>query len=276
MNLSLLATRMRNGVSRTLPRDSRVGQAVRRLSNRLGVPTGRPTVRVINEFARLEPDATFAQIGANDGAALDPLHDAIATRNWRGVMVEPVPYVCDRLRANMAGNSRVAIENVAIDRTEGTRDFFHLAQAAPGEGVWEFYHALGSFDRDVVLSHRDLVPDIEDRLVATPVRCMTFDALCARHGYRSVDVVQIDTEGYDHVVLGLIDFDRYRPQIVMFEHLHLDSDTHAAIRSRLAEHGYEDIVDGMDTLAVHQDALTRHRSLARTVRSARKAIRAGA
>jgi FkbM family methyltransferase len=271
MDTATFARRVRARLGRSLPADSRRGQAARRVAGRLGVPTGRPTVRVINEFARLEPNATFVQIGANDGAALDPLHDAIAIRNWRGVMVEPVPYVCDRLRANMSGNPRVAIENVAIDRTDGTRDFFHLAKAAPGEEVWEFYHALGSFDRDVVLSHRDLVPDIEDRLVTTPVRCMTFDALCARHGYRSVDVVQIDTEGYDHVVLGLIDFDRYRPQIVMFEHLHLAPEVHQALRSRLASHGYTDIIDGMDTLAVHRDALARHRSLARAVRAARMA-----
>ena len=31
-----------------------------------------------------------------------------------------------------------------------------------------------------LLSHRDLIPDIEQRLVATEVPCMTFESLCTK------------------------------------------------------------------------------------------------
>ena len=187
-------------------------------------------------------------------------------------MVEPVPYVFDRLRRNMAGNPRVALANVAIADTDGTKDFFHLAEAPPGDQVWAWYHALGSFDRELLLSHVELIPDIASRVVTTPVTCLTFDSLCAQHGLSTVDVIQIDTEGYDDVVLSLIDLDRYRPQVVMFEHIHLAAGVRAGIEERLRQQGYERFSDDMDTVAVHRSSLDRHPALARRMRSARRAL----
>ncbi len=44
-------------------------------------------------FGRAYPDAQFIQVGANDGALHDPLRRELIRRNWRGIMIEPVPYV---------------------------------------------------------------------------------------------------------------------------------------------------------------------------------------
>lgn len=270
MILTRVASRARSAAARRLPPDSRLGRSARRVARRLGLSGERHTVQVINRFARLEPTATFIQIGANDGVTHDPLNSAIARWPWTGVMVEPVPYIFDRLRQNLASNPRVATDNVAIADTEGTKDFFHLAEAEAGDPVWGWYHALGSFDRGVLLSHRTLIPDIESRVLTTPVDCVTFDTLCARHGLTSVDVIQIDTEGYDHVILGLIDLDRYRPQIVMYEHVHLDIGIRTNLERRLHRDGYEFFSDPMDTVAVRRETLARLPALARVVRRAAK------
>ena len=87
------------------------------------------------------------------------------------------------------------------------------------------------------------------------VPCVTFETLCTRNGIDHVDVVQIDTEGYDREILELIDLDRYGTALVMFEHLHLDRDARDACRDLLARHGFEQVSDGMDTIAVHSNAL---------------------
>lgn len=215
----------------------------------------RPLERVVHQYARHVPDATFVQVGAHDGTQLDPLREAILGSRWRGIMVEPVPYVFARLEARYGPNPRVIVENVAVDGADGIREFHFLAEASADDDVWRWYDALGSFRQDVVLSHAELVPDIDCRLVSMDVPCVTFETLCTRNGIDHVDVVQIDTEGYDREILELVDLDRYGTQLVVFEHLHLDQDGRDVCRDLLIRRGFELVSDGMDTIAVRADAL---------------------
>lgn len=215
----------------------------------------RPLERVVFEMARAVPDATFVQVGAHDGTQLDPLREAILGSRWRGIMVEPVPYVFARLAARYHANPRVVLENVAVADVDGTKEFHFLAEAGEGDDVWKWYDALGSFKRDVVLRHGDLVDDIEQRLVSIDVPCATFTTLCERNGFERIDLVQIDTEGYDREVIELIDFTRFDPAVVIFEHLHLDAVSREACRQLLVGHGFDQVSDGMDTIALAPRAL---------------------
>lgn len=215
----------------------------------------RPLERIVHEYARTRPDATFVQVGAHDGTQLDPLREAILGTRWRGVMVEPVPYVFARLEARYRTNPRVTLENVAVADVDGTKPFHFLPEAGDDDDLWRWYDALGSFRRDVVLTHDDFVGDIADRLVTVDIPCVTFETLCSRNGLHHVDVVQMDTEGYDREVLGLIDLERLGVEVVMFEHLHLDDGDRTACRRILEEHEFEQVSDGMDTIAVRRGAL---------------------
>lgn len=216
----------------------------------------RPVEQVVFALSRALPDATFVQVGAHDGTQLDPLREAIVGSRWRGVMVEPVPYVFDRLALRYGDHPRLTLEKVAIADEDGTRPFHLLRQAEhDDEAVWRWYDALGSFKREVVMSHEHLVPDIAARIESIDVPCVTFATLCARNGLDHVDVVQIDTEGYDREVLELIDVPRLRPCLVLYEHLHLDAGSRAAADALMAGHGFRRVSDGMDTLCVDDRAL---------------------
>lgn len=246
----------------------RGGDRVRAVRARLRpqVPA-RPLERVVFELARARPEARFVQVGAHDGTQLDPLRQAILGARWRGIMVEPVPYVFERLARRYGGHPRLVLENVAIAEVDGTRPFHHLRQAADGEDVWQWYDALGSFRRDVVLKHDGFVGDIAERLVTVELPCVTFTTLCERHGVERLDLVQIDTEGYDAEVLRLIDLPRYRPSVVIYEHLHLDPGERDGTRELMERHGYRQVSDGMDTICVDGAGLA-HPGVARAFREA--------
>jgi FkbM family methyltransferase len=210
---------------------------------------------VIEEFARTHPDAFFIQIGSNDGEQLDPLRRAILERRWAGVMVEPVPYVFERLRRNYGGQPGVTLEKAAIADQDGVRELYHLAQTSdPGLPQW--YDALGSFRKEIVMKHAEFIPDIENRVRTLKVPCLTFDSLCRKYGISRVDVIQMDTEGYDDEILKMIDFQRYRPLLVMFEHLHLEAPAHRECLEHLAQYGYQALHNGMDTLCLRVADLT--------------------
>lgn len=219
----------------------------------------RPLEMVVFELARAVPDAAFVQVGAHDGTQLDPLREAILGSRWHGIMVEPVPYVFARLAARYRTNPRVILENVAVADHDGTQEFHFLGEAGRGDDVWKWYDALGSFKRDVILRHGELVEDIEERLVSVDLPCVTFTTLCERNGLDHVDLVQIDTEGYDREILELIDYERFAPSLVIFEHLHLDREARDACRALLAGHGFDQVSDGMDTIAATERALAHPR-----------------
>ncbi len=211
------------------------------------------------------------EIGANDGKQHDHLRPHVLARPWRGILVEPVPYVFARLRENYAGLERVILENVAIAERDGRLPFYHLAPAAPGERgtlpVW--YDGTGSFERAVVERHARHIPDLQRRLVRTEVPSMTFASLCRKHGVRRVDLLAVDTEGYDAEVLRSVDWGTYRPRLVVYEHYHLAAVERMACRAAMERRGYATMEEGFDTWCLERTVEDR---LARAWRRARPAV----
>jgi hypothetical protein len=112
-------------------------------------------------------------------------------------------------------------------------------------------HQLASFDRDHLIKHcREApFPDPESRLTATEVETLTFDTLLSRYGLEHVDVLQVDTEGYDLQILRQFDIPRRLPAIVQYEHKHLSRPDREAAAEILVGSGYRLAVAGFDTVA---------------------------
>jgi FkbM family methyltransferase len=194
----------------------------------------------VRAFERAYPEAFFIQIGSNDGVQQDPLREAIVRSRWRGIMLEPVPYVFERLRNNYEMYSdRIALDNVAVGASDGLVAFYHLQQVHDYEkgGVPQTYDAIGSFEREHVLKHGEYIPDITDRLVCTEVPSLTFESLCTRHRVGDVDLIHIDAEGYDGEIVRSIDLGRWRPRLLIYEHHHLSSSEQGRLRAHLEAWG---------------------------------------
>lgn len=242
--------RLRRWAGQRWPQSTWLGYQLRRLGARRPLPrTPLVVPRLLEQFARDRPRATVVQVGANDGIKLDPLRRHLFRRRWRAYLLEPVPYVYEALVANTRHNPRITPINLAIAPQEGTLPLHHLAPTDDPD-VPDWYDALGSFDRDVLVGHADEVPGIEDRVVVTEVPTVTFDTLADRHGIERVDLLHVDTEGFDLQVLELVDLDRHRPDIVLFERRHLDAAQRARAHRLLVDAGFRLVDEGFDTLAV--------------------------
>jgi len=218
--------------------------------------------RLLETFADAYPEAVFVEIGANDGEQHDFLRPLVLSHAWRGVIVEPVPYVFERLVTNYAGRDGLMLENVAVAPQDEQRPFFHLAPVADPEveGLPRWYDGIGSFSREEVLSHAAQIPDIESRIVCTEVPGVSFDTLCGRHGLDHVDLVLIDTEGYDWEIVKSIDFANRRPRLLVYEHYHLGPEERRACGDHLRRLGYETMEEHFDTFCLdarRDDDLTR-------------------
>lgn len=217
--------------------------------------------RLLRAFAATVPDPFFVEIGANDGDQHDHLRDVIEAHAWAGIMVEPVPYIFERLRRNYGDRPRVALENAAVAERDGSSPFHFVSEAlAPDAGrLPDWYDGIGSFDRETLMRHAADIPDLERRIETVDVPCVSFDSLCRKHGADQVDLVVIDAEGHDARIVTSIDLERWRPRMLVYEHFHLDPQEREQCRSGLEWAGYETLEEGFDTWCVDpaRDRLTR-------------------
>jgi hypothetical protein len=65
--------------------------------------------------------------------------------------------------------------------------------------------------------------------------------------------VQIDAEGFDFEVIRSIDFQRLKPSVLIYEHVHLGDDEETC-RRFLEERGYRVIRARLDSVALAEDA----------------------
>lgn len=209
----------------------------------------RPEWRIDNmlrylaaEVALRNGKITFLQIGAFDGVALDDLRVVIENYPTRGILVEPQPTAFRNLKENYRDYPQLTFVNGAIDRISGTRDFYtmHNQQSL-----------VASFDRKHLLNHSVPINEI----TIEQVQCYSVADLLEQCGFPSIDLLQIDAEGYDFEIIKSIDFDTIQPSILRFEISHLSNREKNDCIRLLAGHGYRFLVEHKDVIAVHESSL---------------------
>ncbi len=199
------------------------------------------------------PDAFLVQVGANDGDQGDPIRPLVGRHpGWRGLLIEPVPFVFARLRQNYQDDPRFLYEQIAIADSAGEFPFYHVtpeARTALGEDVGRWADAVSSFDRDHLLR---CDPRLDPFIVEERIACARLDDVLAKRRITRIDAVCIDTEGADEMVLAQVDLQRFRPRVVLYEHKHLSHAGRRRARERLAAAGYRLRRYDYDTLAVRE------------------------
>lgn len=214
-----------------------------------------PLRDVLDAFADAVRDTCFIQIGSNDADHGDPLRPYVESRGWQGILVEPVPYVFERLQSRCGHNPRLQLVNAAIAPQNGQLPFYYVAKS-DDPSLPDWYDEIGSFALETVLDpyHVEQIPDLAERIVRAEVTCTTFDRLCSEHRLPRIDLIHIDAEGADDMVLKQIDLERLRPVLVLYESKHLNAERRDAAHGHLRTHGYEVLEVGADSIGVISEA----------------------
>jgi FkbM family methyltransferase len=162
-------------------------------------------------------------------------------------LLEPQRNAFRLLESNYANQSQLTFKNVAISDRHETRTLYTVARG----NIPEWCQGLASFDRDVVMSHRDLVPGLEHFLETEEVQCITFQSLIEDCRIHHVDLLQVDAEGYDAEIIRLFPFQLIRPGIIHFERKHLSRDELTSSLDRLVSFGYRFANDGAEDLVAY-------------------------
>lgn len=210
----------------------------------------RGPVIVFDRFRNLaleQAPVFFLQIGANDGDQSDPICQFVKRYKWRGILVEPVPQYFEALKINYAHLSGLVFENIAISDSPEPKKFYYLDDSDSTLPDWA--RGLGSFYEEEVVSAEMPGKNTRDYLRNIEVPCLSLDALLQKHNYPQVDLLMIDTQGFDGKIIKQINFAKLKPKVIVFEHHLLSPIEKQECRLLLENQGYVLVEDRWDFVA---------------------------
>ena len=248
--------------------------AIRKVRTAYSQTRARDVALHVAKYAFLErvakrPQMVIIQVGAYVGdTGNDPLAGFLKRHfdpvlpgflpGARAILIEPVPSYFTALQANYAHLPNVICENLAIAHVSGELPFYRLGVDPKEYGMPEWLGQLASFRADRVTTLWEENEGVHgnpaewqrfynDHVVSEPVRCDTLGSVLRRHALTAVDLLVIDTEGYDYEVLKTLDFHTWHPRFVNYERTLLGPDE-TACRSMMRKAGYRLIDWDQDTL----------------------------
>ena len=204
--------------------------------------------RKLSDLSRNRKKLFFVQIGANDGYTADPIYNLVKKYGWSGVLVEPVPEYFQKLKQSYKGVPNLSFANVAIADKNGYKTLYGFSDQAP---FWIKLHTKtkNSFSKKTILSHSWYMPNLEKFIVGQKVKAINVETLIKEYTEGNVDMIFIDTEGYDFEILKQFDLKNLRPSVVYYEHKHLSLADKNKSWAMITEQGYKLEHDRLNTFA---------------------------
>jgi FkbM family methyltransferase len=207
----------------------------------------------------------IAQIGSNDGLINDPLYEF--SRQFSDatdiLLIEPQSILLDALKKNYAFHPSHVIFNGAIGPERSLSLFSVKSEVwakldVPYAEGWPLYRApsgVASSDKEYVADwlrrHLKGPWRTDDVLEEIKVPCGPLSDAIAASGFgQPIDVLQVDTEGFDDIVLYNSSIVSVRPAIIYFEAKNLSADRYRKLVEFLCGHGYWTTRQDGDALAV--------------------------
>lgn len=177
---------------------------------------------------------TFIQVGANDGSSFDILYDIVKLRKSSGVVIEPLPDFFSQLCKTYQDFPAIIKVNKAVHSTLRAVNIYrvhpekqHLAPDwAKGIASLDPNHHKKSNTSSALI--------IAESVEAAPL----MEIVLQDYKIKTVDLLQIDVEGFDYEVLKMIDFKAIKPSIIKYEFVNLSDKDKAASKDLLEQNGY--------------------------------------
>jgi FkbM family methyltransferase len=204
---------------------------------------------VLDSYSRTKKGISFIQVGANDGQTKDPIYKYVIRDNWSGLVLEPQKKVfSEKLFPKLGKRSELTLLNVAVSNKDEQRTLYKISFS---EARWAT--GLASFLKEnIVRRIQDgyvakqaategiQIPATEAEMIAEEiVICRSFNSLLDEYKMPRVDVLQIDTEGFDFEIIKMFPFTRIKPDVVSFETEHLSESDKTTCFKMLSDLGYK-------------------------------------
>jgi FkbM family methyltransferase len=189
-------------------------------------------------------DFFFVQVGANDGVRFDRLYFFVTQNHCKGLVIEPLADMFEKLVRNYKDYPDIVPVNTALHPTAETCTLYRVDPARQNE-LPHWAAGIASFDPN----HHKKSNIPEDCIIQEEVKCTSLMALLESRNIHDIDLLQVDTEGFDAEIIRMIDFARISPAIIKYERAHLSAEDQVSTENVLRSHGYKIFHEGSDTIA---------------------------
>jgi FkbM family methyltransferase len=152
----------------------------------------------------------FIEAGANDGISQSNTLYFEKYRGWKGILVEPIPELAARCRVN---RPNCIVENFALvpfDYKESHVEMRYCNLMSLVKG------SMKSEEADLMhIQEGCKIQDIDSYELKVPARTLT--SILEANSVGKIDLLSLDVEGFELDVLKGMDFERYRPSLMLVE-----------------------------------------------------------
>ena len=200
------------------------------------------------------PDFFFIQVGANDGILGDELRPLIMKYKLSGVCVEPLKDKFESLTKTYDNYHQVKLLNAALHPTEKEFTIYRVDKSVKNLPLC--VQGIASFEKQHLTSMLNkMVENTEEIIAEEQVPCVQFEHIFESEKIDHLELLQIDTEGFDYEIIKMIDLNTIRPAIIRFEITHLSENDKAECLSYLVSNNYKMIYTRIDVIAVDQTTI---------------------
>ncbi len=192
----------------------------------------------------------FIQIGANDGVKFDYLYDFVTANKCKGVVVEPLKTYFQSLSENYLGHPNITPVNIAIHNSKKMADVYYISPEKL-DLVPEWAEGIGSLD----YNHHKKFGISSDFIISEKIECLHLMELINKYEFKQLNLLQIDVEGYDSEIVKMIDFDIIKPNLIKYEHSHVQKNIQKQVVKLLKNNEYHVFKQGGDTIAVLKSSI---------------------
>jgi len=194
------------------------------------------------------------QVGANDGLSDDFLLKCF-NKDLNAILIEPITSAFIKLKANYKKYPKANCLNLALGIENGIKEIFSV-----DSDYYEYYEKkyhktdvdwltiLSSFNKKHLINHGIK----KNHITSSNINCITFYKLINDYDYHDMDLLIVDTEGYDvDLINSFIEKFEINPMII-FEWIHAEKNEISLLIEKLKKRNYRFLKIGRD-LVCFQD-----------------------
>ncbi len=162
-------------------------------------------------------------------------------KKWKGLLVEPNPSIFEKLvRNHEKSESNLFFEKCAIGEVGEFTLYWYV------EETW-----MASLNKEHVINQ---MKGENYKILEEKIKVISFsDLLLRNESFSNVNILVIDTEGWDAKIVQSINFECFKSDMIVFESAHIEDEEFDKTIQYLSKNNYKCFTSRVDTTAINKN-----------------------